>query len=346
MNIALDTSALANQHSDRGVGQYTRTLLTVLAEYCPHVRVCEIGKGRPVPLDTDLIHYPYFDPFFLTMPIRKRFRTVVTVHDLTPLVFPSQFPRGIKGELKWWIQKMSLRGVTRIQTDSYNSKKDIIRFTSINENCIDVIRIPPEKIYTRMAVSAGRAIVHAIAPSVKDFVLYVGDVNWNKNIEGIIRAFSLVGKKNNSLKLVLVGSVFMKKTLPEIKKITDLIASFKLNNRVIMPGHVPSESLRAFYSVASCLLFPSYYEGYGLPPLEAMSCGCPVVLGNKGSLPEIHGNEVLVNPYAIESIALGIKQALAKDTPMEKQMRIAWAQTFTEKRMADGLALSYEKALG
>jgi glycosyltransferase involved in cell wall biosynthesis len=175
--------------------------------------------------------------------------------------------------------------------------------------------------------------------------LYVGDINWNKNVEGIVKAFSLIAKNNASVDLVLVGNVFKKSDLPEVKKLLAVIASLHLENRVILPGYIAPETLRAFYSLALCHVFPSFYEGYGLPPLEAMSCGCPVVLGNKGSLPEIHGNEVLVDPYSIESIAMGINQAIRNDTAVEKRRRVLWAHTFSAKRMAEETKASYEKAL-
>ncbi|MEK7592956.1 MAG: glycosyltransferase family 1 protein, partial [Patescibacteria group bacterium] len=321
--------------------------LDVLGEYCPDIHIQEIKKGIPVASDTDLIHYPYFDPFFLSLPLVKKFRTVVTVHDLTPLVFPSYFPRGIKGELKWQVQKMSLLGAARIVTDSNSSKNDIVHFTGISKDRIDVVRIAPLKIYTPMAKSPARVIVRTVCPKIKDFLLYVGDINWNKNVEGIVRSFALVAKNNASVDLVLVGNVFTKADLPEVKKLHAVISSLHLENRVILPGFIAPDVLRAFYSLALCLVFPSFYEGYGLPPLEAMSCGCPVVLGNKGSLPEIHGNEVMVNPYSIESIAIGIKQAMGRgsDTAMAKHRRIAWAKTFSGNRMGRELRASYEKAL-
>ncbi|MBI5614060.1 glycosyltransferase family 4 protein [Candidatus Gottesmanbacteria bacterium] len=347
MNIAIDTSPLTNQHSDRGVGQYTKILLEVLGEYSPDIHVQEIKKSVLVAPNTDIVHYPYFDPFFLTLPFIKRFKTIVTVHDLTPLVFSTHFPRGIRGELKWQIQKMSLQGATRIITDSNSSKNDIVRLIKIPKDRIDVVRIAPSKIYTPMAVSPAKALVRTVNPKIKDFILYVGDINWNKNVEGIVRSFSLITKNNASVDLVLVGNVFKKTDFLRVKKLLNVISSLHLENRVILPGYIAPETLRAFYSLALCFVFPSFYEGYGLPPIEAMSCGCPVVFGNKGSLPEIHGNEVLVNPYSIESIAMGIKQTMGRgsDASMGKHRRIVWAKTFSGKRMAEETKASYEKAL-
>src|ERR1700704_872250 len=115
MHIALDISPLTSghslQHRVRGTGFYTNNLKISFLSYFPQHRYTFFSQGEALPKDTDIVHYPYFEPFFLTLPLQKKYKSVVTVHDLTPLVFPKDFPSGIKGNIKWQIQKMSLKKV-------------------------------------------------------------------------------------------------------------------------------------------------------------------------------------------------------------------------------------------
>jgi glycosyltransferase involved in cell wall biosynthesis len=109
--------------------------------------------------------------------------------------------------------------------------------------------------------------------------LYVGDVNWNKNVIGLLQAFASIQKLNEfiEMKLVLVGNAFHEERLPETREINQFIHEKGLENSIIRPGKVSLNELACIYSLASVYVQPSYYEGFGLPVLEAMVCGCPVV---------------------------------------------------------------------
>src|SRR5258708_3782221 len=143
MNIALDVSPLKSghflQHRVRGTGFYTKNLMEALQRYYPQNKYTFFTRGEKILVPIDITHIPYFEPFFITLPLKKTTKTIITVHDLTPLVFPKHFPPGIKGQLKWQMQKHSLKSMNAIITDSYSSKADIIHFTGINEKKIHVI---------------------------------------------------------------------------------------------------------------------------------------------------------------------------------------------------------------
>jgi len=109
MKIAIDVSPLQTGHKVRGVGFYLEHLKDALVKYFPDNEYVFFERGENLPRDIDLVHFPYFEPFFLALPLYKKFKTVVTVHDLTPIVFPNAFPRGIKGEIKWQMQRYALR---------------------------------------------------------------------------------------------------------------------------------------------------------------------------------------------------------------------------------------------
>src|SRR5260221_14616440 len=101
MKIAIDVSPLESGHKIRGVGFYLSYLKKALTDYFPENDYIFFKKNEPIDSSVDVVHYPYFDPFFLTLPFIKKHKTVVTVHDLTPLVFPKHFPAGLKGQLRW-----------------------------------------------------------------------------------------------------------------------------------------------------------------------------------------------------------------------------------------------------
>ncbi len=279
------------------------------------------------------MHYPYFDPFFLTLPLTKPKPAVVTVHDLIPLVFPDKFPPGIRGAVKWRIQKYSLEGAKRIITDSKCSKNDISDITGVNINKIDVVYLAPDPVF--------KPLNKKISRSGKPYVLYVGDVNWNKNVQGLLRAFS----KLTGYNLVLAGNSFRDGTLPETVHINSLIHTLGIEQSVQRVGYVSDEALATLYSRAACLVQPSLYEGFGLPVLEAMACGCPVVCTNISSLKEIAGPAIVVSPSP-DDLARGIMRAVQGDRETQVTRQYEWIRRFTWEKTAQETIVSYEKVLG
>lgn len=351
MNVAIETSPLRSGDRVRGTGSYTRSLIEALQKYEKKHSYYFFTRGEKIPNTIDLVHYPYFTPFFLTLPISTRKPFIVTVHDLIPIAYPSKFPKGIRGDIKWYIQQFLLRRASRIITDSEASKKDIIRYTKIQDDTIKVVQLAPSDIfYPETDIHT----LHAARRTYNlpdNFILYVGDVNWNKNIEGLLRAFAIVRKKHDlkTLQLCLVGDAFTRTTLPEIREVMKHIRHLAILDSVRMPGFVKDDDLRALYTDAAAYIQPSFAEGFGLPVLEAMACGCPVVCSSASGLSEVAGPAVRVDPNKPDSIADGILSVLMlnaqKRDDLSRQGRV-WAKQFTWESVARNTAASYEKALG
>lgn len=288
-------------HKLRGVGIYTQELFKAIKkEEAIDISLVEIDQNLSA---FDLIHYPYFDPFFLTLPIMKSKPTIVTIHDLIPLLYPEKFPRGIRGELKWLIQRQSLKGAKTIITDSFASRKDIVKFTGISEGKINVIYLGVReefKVICSQKILDEARVKYRLP---KNFILYVGDVNYNKNIPGIIKGFLEITKKVNDIYLVLVGNGFINESI-QLSEINNLISTFGLTGKVKKFGYIELSKLVGVYNLAKVYLQPSFTEGFGLPVLEAMACGCPVVTSNTSSLLEITGSAAIcVNPNDYQKIS-------------------------------------------
>src|SRR5438046_3377790 len=138
MKIGIDISPLSSGHKVRGTGFYLQHLKDALEKYFPENKYAFFTSGEKIPEKIDLVHYPYFEPFLITLPFKKPHKLVVTILDLTPLVFPEHFPSGVKGRLKWQVQRMLVKQADAIITISLASKKDIIRFTGIPARKIHV----------------------------------------------------------------------------------------------------------------------------------------------------------------------------------------------------------------
>ena len=128
MKVAIDVSPLKNANRYRGVGIYTQQLVKSLQSLNISNFSCQLIEDKTMVKDSDLIHYPFFDLFFLTLPLKKEKPTVVTIHDVIPLVFSEHYPVGLRGAFKFQIQKNSLKNVRAVITDSENSKKDIFKY--------------------------------------------------------------------------------------------------------------------------------------------------------------------------------------------------------------------------
>ena len=285
MKIAINTRPLSTGHKNRGIGIYTKNLIENLKELDKSNEYVYFEKEQEL-TSVDVVHYPFFDPFFLTLPKKNKFPTVVTVHDLTPIIFSKAYPRGLKGEVKWQIQKRSLKKVDRIITDSQSSKKDIEKIINFDPDKISVVYLAPSLEFKTLTGSDWALKTKNKFNIGNNFILYVGDVNYNKNLSGLFEAFSKIEDKN--LDLILVGESFTNPAVFSQKQIPE-----NLKNNVKILGLVPTDDLVKLYNLATILCLPSFYEGFGLTIVEAFACSCPVICSNVSSLPEIGGDAAI-----------------------------------------------------
>jgi glycosyltransferase involved in cell wall biosynthesis len=253
-----------------------------------------------------LFHAPHY-----VLPPLIRCRSVVTIHDCIHLMFPQYLPNRFAFQYARTSIRLAARGATRIMTVSESSKRDILRFVDTQPEKIDVIYNAYDE---RFGVEPREEDVVRVRERYQlhdEFVLYAGNVKPHKNLERLIEALYLVRKRGlDHLKLVLIGD--------EISKYTALrraVHRYQLHKYVRFLGYVPEETLAVMYRLAGVFVFPSLYEGFGLPPLEAMASGTPVVTSNLSSLPEVAGDAaVLVDPYDPHAIAEGIYRVLTDET--------------------------------
>jgi len=308
MNISFDVSPLTNNNKNRGIGKYTQNLLKELKK-AENITITEFSQGYSIP-PCDLVHYPYFDPFFLTLPIIKKYPTIVTIHDLIPLIFPKKFPKGLKGEIKWLIQKTSLKSVKAVITDSQASKKDIVKYTGFNPEHIYVVYLAP--MLTDISINPEE--INDLKNKYhlpNKFLLYIGDINYNKNVPNLYEAINIL---NSSMSLVLIGNSFLNISLSEKKQLDQLAKNLNIESRLLKLGGLTDKEIKAIYQLATAYIQPSLYEGFGLPVIEALSLGCPVVCSRGGSLPEVAGEAVIyIDPHRPQNISEGIERVLRLD---------------------------------
>ncbi|HUD45082.1 MAG TPA: glycosyltransferase family 1 protein [Patescibacteria group bacterium] len=359
MNIAIDITPIgknsASGHKVRGVGFYIQRLQNALLKYSPeneYIFIDNIKKSlqnsslQPPASNIDVLHIPYFDPFFLHLPRKKRFPTVLTIHDLTPLVFPQHFPAGIKGNIKWHIQKMMAKKCDAFITDSNASKFDVIRLLGIPEKKVHSVYLAADEVFVKkeMLIKTREAFLtkYGIPPQ---FVLYVGDVTWNKNVPRIVKA-AIKAK----VPLVMAGKALLEQDYDnknswnaDLNEVNELLQE---SHKVFRLGFVPTEDLVLLYNLATCLLMPSLYEGFGLPILEAMQCGCPVITTRCGSLQEVAGDAcIYVEPEDEDHIASAIRNVI-ENKSLQKELSykgFKQAEKFTWKKTAEQTVKVYHE---
>jgi glycosyltransferase involved in cell wall biosynthesis len=252
-----------------------------------------------------LFHAPHY-----VLPPLVACRSVVTIHDCIHLMFPQYLPNRLALGYARASIFAAARRATRVLTVSESSKRDILRFVDIKPEKIDVIYNAYDQ---RFTVEPREEDVDRVRERYQlhdEFVLYAGNVKPHKNLERLIEAFHLVRRRGlDHLRLVLIGD--------EISRYAALrraVHRHQLHPYVRFLGYLPEETLGVMYRLAGVFVFPSLYEGFGLPPLEAMASGTPVVTSNVSSLPEVAGDAaVLVDPYDPNAIANGIYQVLTDD---------------------------------
>ncbi len=348
MKIAVDISPISakslSAHKVRGVGSYINLLANNLEKYDKKNSYSFIEDGN-FPEDADIIHYPYFDPFFITLPFLQKKKCIVTVHDLTPLVFKDHFPAGIKGNLKWFLQKQLLKKASLILADSNASKKDIQEMISIPESKVKTVYLAAGDNFKKISKGSWQDEVLKKYSLPKEFALYVGDGTWNKNLPNLIEAF-----KQTNHSLVLIGKIWgdSASDLSDNLWNEDLkraMAMIEGDKRFIKLGFISDEDIVKIYNLSTCLVLPSIYEGFGLPVLEAMSCGVPVVTTKEGSLYEVGGDAACyVDPYDVNDIIKKIEELFKNKNLREDLSKkgIMQAKKFTIKKTIEETVNAYE----
>ncbi len=281
-------------NAKRGTDFYSEGLVTSLRTLTDiSVEMVPFQKSQTAYQNFDLIHYPYFTPFFLTLPFLKSLKTVITVHDLIPFVFPQGFPVGPAGWLKWQVQKRLLLKSDAIICDSLSSKKDICRIISYPSTKVFPIYLGIESDYQVITDKKRLETVKKRYDLPDKFVLYVGDINYHKNILTLLGAFRNFLSTNKDYKLLLVGGAFLKPDLKEAQDIRQKISELDLSSNIKMLGFIPTTDLVCLYNLAMLYVHPAVYEGFGLTVLQALASGCVVVSGLGGSLAEIVDDAII-----------------------------------------------------
>jgi glycosyltransferase involved in cell wall biosynthesis len=348
VKVAIDIRRI----SDFGVGTYIRNIIRALGRLDrtntyimvgPPEKVREIGplpgnftsvsitapdrslrgylefRGVLRRFGCDLVHIPhlYWFPQWLPCPY------VVTAHDVLEHMYRQRHKSGSRRWLHFFLTRQMLSRAARIFAVSNFTKKDVETLFEVPSDKIEVIyNAIDDRFRQGHATDADRQFIAERYQVNYPFVLYAGRISPHKNVARIIEAFSALKAeldkegKHSDLKLIIIGDELSRE--PELRR---TVVRSAVQNDVRFLGFVPIDVLRIFYDQAKVFVFPSLYEGFGLPPLEAMALGTPVVTSNTSSLPEVVGNAaVMVNPENVFEI-MRARHRVLLDQPLRERLK-------------------------
>jgi glycosyltransferase involved in cell wall biosynthesis len=293
----------------------------------------------------ELVHVPYFAA--LPRPGRPPVPYVVTIHDLVPLVLPV-YTRSRAMRLYLRLARFTARRATLILTDSQHSANDIVRHLAVPRERLRVVPLAADEFFRPLppddpAIAAARDKYGLDGP----FIFNVGGLDTRKNLGALIRGFALARSQLPAgMRLVIGGAAHTGN--PEVyPDLGPVVAEAGVGPWVVFPGRISDEEKLALLNAADLYVFPSLYEGFGIPPLEAMRCGTPVVCSDRSSLPEVVGDGGLLVEPTPEKLGAAIAFALC--TPHERQelrrRALAQAARFSWARTAEATLKVYREAL-
>jgi len=286
----------------------------------------------------DVLHVQFTAPPFAPCPV------VTTIHDLAFEHLPQTFKRRSSMQLRLTVRNTARRAAHIITVSEY-SRRDIMETYGIAPERISVTLESAPASFAPVTDEKELARVRDLYGIEGDYVLSVGSIQPRKNLARLIAAYSTLRRARPEGKLpqlVLVGKCawLYDETLRTIKEL-------EVSNSVILTGYVPKDHLPALYSGALFFVYPSYFEGFGLPPLEAMKCGAAVIVGNKTSLPEVVGDAaLLVDPFDVNDIARAMEKLMG-DASFRSHLRakgLERAKFFDWRETARRTLAVYEKA--
>lgn len=334
MRIAIDARKL----HDYGIGTYVRNLVDCLArqdhddEYVLLCRPADAdylrSLGRrftPLPEQAgnyslreqvsipmaltrarvDLFHAPHY----VVSPLTAT-PYVVTIHDCIHLRFPQYLPNRLAPTYARMMMQVAARRARRVLTVSQASKEDILHYLGTPADKVEVIYNALDNRLATPPTADDMTRVRERFQLNSPFILYAGNIKPHKNVDRLIEAYSILRRRGvTDVKLMIIGDQISK--YPNLRR---LVHRFQLHQHVRFLGFVPEETLSVLYRLASVFVFPSLYEGFGLPPLEAMAAGAPVVTSNTSSLPEVVGDAaVLIDPMDAGAIADAMAHVLGDE---------------------------------
>ena len=278
-------------------------------------------KGR----NLDLFHCPHYN-----LPYGIKGPSVITIHDLIHLVCPDLLTDRRAHWYASWMLPSAARRATHILTVSEYSKQEILRHLKVSEIKVTVIYHGVEEAFhplSKVEVESFR-VAHRLP---ERFLLYVGMLKPHKNIVRLVQAFSCLNL--DGVSLLLVG-----KRDSRYRELDMILEEEALHKNIIFLSSIPFEELPLIYNAAESLILPSLYEGFGLPALEAMACGTPVVCSQAASLPEVVGDAaVLADPLSVRSIVEGMKKSL-EDSALRSELRRKGLERAKQFRWRDSAA--------
>ncbi len=290
-------------------------------------------------LGLDIIHDPTgVTPFFFVPGTTK---TVTTLYDVIPWSFPGVSTRTDALLYRYWLPRV-LPKVDAVITSSAASKADIMRYLRLPEHKINVVFGAANTTY-QPAEKSQIAAVRKRYGLPEQYILYVGSVEERKNLKRVLQAFNLLQRGGVPHSLVITGVAKW--------RYADILSAAhtpELQASVLFTGYVEEEDLPALYGGAELFVFPSLYEGFGLPVLEAMACGTPVVTSSVSSLPEVAGDAaLLVDPHDVEAIAAAMYRIVSEPALREKLRAggLQQAARFSWQHTAQATVQVYDRLL-
>lgn len=297
----------------------------------------QLAQGRALrAVGADLVHGPAFvGPLMTPCPV------VITVHDLSFLRYPHLFRPANRLYLSWFT-RLSLRRARRVIAVSQHTAEEMVRRLGIGRENIRVVYHGVDTVFHPLPPSEV-ADFRARRGLPDRFVLFVGTLEPRKNLVRLIEAFARSGTDAGTA-LVLAGARGWYD-----KEIFTTVERTGLQERVLFPGYIPNEELPLWYNAARVFAYPSLYEGFGMPVLEAQACGTPVLTSSTSALPEAAGDgALLVDPTDGEAIADGLHRLLTEEALREtlRQRGLAHAARFSWPRTAADTVAVYQEAVG
>jgi glycosyltransferase involved in cell wall biosynthesis len=346
LNLLRGLATLTDDDSQYGVltprPQALRAAITLpprfeVVRVWPAASALRIPFGMPIALASwrsNLLHVTYIAPG------RPGCPTVVTVHDLSYLAHPEWLSWRVRFTLNQLVPR-SVRAAARVIAISEFTKQDLIQRYGLSPEKIVVVPLAAGANFTPQPDAAAQPLPAGIR---EPFILAVGNLEPRKNLATLIQAFAeLVRQQKFAGQLVIAG-----KATYRGEEAAGAVARLGLEGRVIFTGFVDDATLRLLYNRATLFAYPSLYEGFGLPLLEAMACGCPVVASNATAIPQTAGDAaILVDPTSVAALTAAMARIVA-DPEQARRMSAqgkAQAARFSWTRTAELTRAVYEEAL-